>query len=142
MQAAIKQVSDELSTAHPILANELLMVSHEMELGRTLEEALEHLADRTGLEELRMVCTFVSQAKKFGTTMADAVGQLAVVLRNQREHRAEELAQQAAVKILFPTMLFIFPTVFVVLAGPAAIQIRDSLATAKSQSVLADDRKP
>ncbi|MCA1481563.1 type II secretion system F family protein, partial [Bradyrhizobium sp. NBAIM08] len=81
----------------------------------------------TALDELRTLCTFVGQAAKFGTTMADAVAQLAIVLRSQREHRAEEMAQQAAVKILFPTLLFIFPTVFVVLAGPAAIQIRESL---------------
>ncbi|WP_254509779.1 type II secretion system F family protein [Anatilimnocola floriformis] len=142
MQAAIKQVSDELVTAHPILAGELLLVSREMELGSTLEAALHHLAERTALEELRTVCTFVSQATKFGTTMADAVGQLAIVLRTQREHRAEELAQQAAVKILFPTLLFIFPTVFVVLAGPAAIQIRESLASTDKQASLAEQRKP
>ena len=142
MQAAIKQVSDELSTAHPVLAGELLLVSREMELGRTLEEALNHLAQRTALEELRTVCTFVSQATKFGTTMADAVGQLAIVLRTQREHRAEEMAAQAAVKILFPTLLFIFPTVFVVLAGPAAIQIRESLTSTDKQASLAEQRKP
>ncbi|WP_425613996.1 type II secretion system F family protein [Anatilimnocola sp. NA78] len=127
MQAALRQVSDELRTAHPVLAGELLLVSREMELGRTLEQALNHLAERTALDELRTLCTFVAQATKFGTTMADAVAQLAIVLRSQREHRAEEMAQQAAVKILFPTLLFIFPTVFVVLAGPAAIQIRESL---------------
>jgi tight adherence protein C len=140
MQAALKQVTDELRTAHPVLAGELQLVTREMEVGRTLEQALQHLAERTGLDELRTLCTFVAQAAKFGTTMADAVAQLAIVLRTQREHRAEELAQQAAVKILFPTLIFIFPTVFVVLAGPAAIQIRDRLTSSQKSATLAERR--
>ncbi|QDU31647.1 Bacterial type II secretion system protein F domain protein [Anatilimnocola aggregata] len=142
MQAALKQVSEELRTAHPVLASELLMVIREMEIGCTLEQALQHLAERTALDELRTLCTFVSQATKFGTTMADAVAQLAIVLRTQREHRAEEMAQQAAVKILFPTLLFIFPTIFVVLAGPAAIKIRASLSRSGNSAALAENRNP
>jgi tight adherence protein C len=127
VQAALKQVAEELRLAHPELSVELLAVLGEIELGRTLDGALQQLAARTGLEELRALCSFVHQTTKFGTTITDALGQLAEMLRIQREQRAEELAQKAAVKILFPTLLFIFPTVFVVLAGPAAIQIREGL---------------
>jgi tight adherence protein C len=127
MQAALKQVADELRMAHPIFAAELQVVQREMELGLSLEQSLSRLAERTGVEELRSLAAFVHQAARFGTTMAEAMRQLSDMLRSQRELRAEELAQQAAVKILFPTLLFIFPTVFVVLAGPAAIKIREGL---------------
>jgi tight adherence protein C len=107
-----------------------MIVLREIELGRTLDQSLQQLATRTGLDELRMLCSFVHQTTRFGTTITDALEQLAEALRIQREQRAEELAQKAAVKILFPTLLFIFPTVFVVLAGPAAIQIKEGLAAA------------
>lgn len=133
MPGSLKQVTDELRLAHPLLAGELEVVLREMELGRPLEQALARLAERTGLEELRSMGTFVQQATKFGTAMAEAMRQLAEMLRQQREHRVEELAQKAAVKILFPTLLFIFPTVFVVLAGPAAIQIKERLTDANKK---------
>jgi tight adherence protein C len=133
VQAALKQVAGELRLAHPVLCGELNLVLHEVELGRTLDQGLQQLAARTGLEELRTLCSFVYQASKFGSTITDALQQLADMLRVQREQRAEELAQKAAVKILFPTLLFIFPTVFVVLAGPAAIQINEGLTNSKRQ---------
>jgi tight adherence protein C len=129
VQAALKHVAEELRIAHPELSTELQVVTGEIQLGRTLDSALAQFAARTGLDELRTLCSFVHQTTKFGTTITDALAQLAEMLRIQREQRAEELAQKAAVKILFPTLLFIFPTVFVVLAGPAAIQIRDGLKT-------------
>jgi len=125
VQAALKQVADELKLAHAELSGELGIVLREIELGGTLDHALQQLAIRTGLEELRTLRSFVQQTTRFGTTITDALSQLAEMLRIQREQRAEELAQKAAVKILFPTMLFIFPTVFVVLAGPAAVQIQE-----------------
>lgn len=141
VQAALKQVAEELRLAHRELAAELLVVLKEMELGRTLDSALQQFAARTNLEELRTLCSFVHQTTKFGTTITDALGQLAEMLRIQREQRAEELAQKAAVKILFPTLIFIFPTVFVVLAGPAAIQIREGLKTDEQQQASPTYRK-
>ncbi len=140
MQAAISQVADELRTPHPILATELLVVLREVEVGRSIEVALAHLAERTGLEELRSLATFVQQAQRFGSTMADAMRELSDMLRTQRETRAEERAQKASVKILIPTLLFIFPTVFVVLAGPAAIQIQESLAKTGGSGLAADKK--
>jgi tight adherence protein C len=135
VQAGLKQVAEELKIAHPELSAELHTVLGEIELGRNLDSALQQLAARTGLEELRTLCSFVHQTTKFGTSITDALAQLAEMLRIQREQRAEELAQKAAVKILFPTLLFIFPTVFVVLAGPAAIQIRDGLKANQQQKM-------
>lgn len=141
MQAAISQVADELRAPHPILASELLVVLREVEVGRSIEVALAHLAERTGLEELRSLATFVQQAQRFGSTMADALRELSDMLRSQRETRAEERAQKASVKILIPTLLFIFPTVFVVLAGPAAIQIQESLGKTGGGGVVSEDQK-
>jgi tight adherence protein C len=141
VQAALKRVADELKLAHPELTSEMLVVLREVEFGRTLDVALQQLAARTGLEELRMLSSFVHQTTKFGTMITDALQQLAEALRIQREHRAEELAQKAAVKILFPTMIFIFPTIFVVLAGPAAIQIKEGLATANQSDTSAMQSK-
>lgn len=89
--------------------------------------APQNLADRTGLEEMRSLTTFVQHALKFGSTMSDALRQMSDMLRTQREQRVEERAHRAAVLILLPTLLFIFPTVFVVLVGPAVIQIQRAL---------------
>jgi tight adherence protein C len=138
MQASFAEVSRELSVAHPELTGEFDTVRREMELGRPADVALQNLADRTELEELRSFATFVQQSQRFGSTMADALRQLSDMLRVQREHRAEEAAQKAAVKILVPTLIFIFPTVFIVLAGPAAIQIHKSLTNARQATTIGE----
>jgi tight adherence protein C len=125
MQAAIQQVTDELRVAHPVLSQEMNIVLREIELGRPLHEALRRFAERSGTDSLRTLSTFIEQAQRLGTTLADAFRNHADLLRTQRELRAEETAQKAAVLILFPTILFIFPAIFVVLAGPAVIQIQE-----------------
>lgn len=140
IQAALVQVAEELRQAHPDLSMELSIVQGEAELGRNMDEAFFRLAERTNLEELRSLATFVQQAQKYGSTMADAMRELSEMLRLQREQRAEEQAQQAAVKILIPTVLCIFPAIFVVLAGPAAIKIRDSFAKTGSSQVTGGER--
>ena len=125
LQAAIQRVADELRVAHPALSQEMSLVQREIELGRPPHAALRRFGDRSGTESMRTLATFAEQALRFGTTLADAFRNHADLLRTQREQRAEEMAQKAAVKILFPTVLFIFPAIFVVLAGPAAIQIQE-----------------
>lgn len=133
IQAALKQVSEELRLAHPLLSMELSLMLREIDMGSTLDTALRNLTERTRLEELRTLRSFVHQTMKFGTTIIDGLQELSEMLRNQREQRAEELAQKAAVKILLPTFLFIFPTVFVVLVGPAAIKIQQGLFSTLSK---------
>jgi hypothetical protein len=142
VQAALKRVAEELKLAHAGLSSELGIVLREIEIGGSLDQALHKLATRTGLDELRTLRSFVQQTTKFGTTITDALAQLAEMLRIQREQRAEELAQKAAVKILFPTLLFIFPTVFVVLAGPAAIQIKEGLSESLATRPRSRDMQP
>ena len=128
MPGAVAEVAKELQVAHPDLAREFGIVQGEMELGRPLDDAVSRLAERSALEEFRSLATFVRHAQTYGATMAGAMRELSEMLRVQREQRMEEMAQKAAVKILIPTLLFIFPAIFVVLAGPAAIKIQTSFA--------------
>jgi tight adherence protein C len=125
IQAAMQRVADELRIAHPVLSQEMSIVQREIELGGTPAAALRHFAERSGTDSIRSLSTFVEQTQRFGTALAEALRIHADVLRTQREQLAEERAQRAAVKILFPTLLFIFPAIFVVLAGPAAIQLHE-----------------
>jgi tight adherence protein C len=123
LSSAMIRVTDELHSAHPSLCTEMLLVQREVYLGHTTPKALMNLHGRSDLEEFRSLATYVQHAERFGTTMADAMRELSNALRTQRENRAEEAAHKASVKILIPTMLFIFPAIFIVLVGPAAIKL-------------------
>ena len=128
LQSTIQRVSDELRIAHPALAEELNIVQRDINLGATVDAALRRFADRSGYEGIRSLATFVREAQRFGTQLTEALRLHADMLRSQRENAAEETAQKAAVKILIPTLLLILPAVFLVLAGPAAIQIQQAFA--------------
>jgi tight adherence protein C len=128
IQSTIQRVADELQYAHPVLAKELRIVQREMELGVSIDAALRHLADRTGYEAVRPLATFIREAQRHGSDLAEALRIHADMLRSQRESEAEEAAQKAAVKILIPTLLLILPAVFVVLAGPAAIRVQEAFS--------------
>lgn len=128
IDAALLRVIDELQLAHPLLAGELRVVRGQIELGATADAAVRTFADRSDFDSLRSLSTVLQQARRFGTGLADALRQHADELRILREQAAEEKAQQAAVKVLVPTMLLIFPAIFVVLAGPAAIQLSETFA--------------
>jgi len=132
LDAALRRVTSELRFAHPVLAVEMDRVQTEIDLGASADTALYNLAERTDMEAVHTLGTFISQARRYGTGIADALRTHGEMLREQREQRAEEKAQKAAVKILFPTLLFIFPAIFVVLAGPAAIQLNENLANQES----------
>jgi tight adherence protein C len=128
VQSTIQRVGDELQFAHPALAGELSIVQRETELGIPIDSALRRLADRTGYDGVRPLSTFVREAQRHGSDLADALRIHADMLRNQREFDAEEAAQKASVKILIPTLLLILPAVFVVLAGPAAIRVQEAFS--------------
>lgn len=123
---AVAQVHSELRQTHGPLSAELDFVMRDIHLGQTLGQGFTRMSDRTGVDEARSLATFIEQSQRFGSEMGSALRELSDMLRFQREQRAEELAQQASVKILVPTLLFIFPTIFVALAGPAALQIQES----------------
>lgn len=126
LQGALQRVTEELSVAHADLGREMGAVQQDIELGASVDQALRRFAERSGNDEVRTLSAFVREAVRFGTEVSDALRMHAEMLRSQREQTVEELAQKAAVKILAPTLLLIFPTVFVVLAGPAIIQIQEA----------------
>lgn len=134
-EAALQRVTDELRTAHPVLAFELTIVQRELALGATPFRAIRNFAERSQLDVVRTLATFVDQAQKFGCSMVESLRTHAEMLRELREQRSEELAQKAAVKILFPTLLFIFPPILITLAGPAILEFHQKLAPATKEAV-------
>jgi tight adherence protein C len=123
LPGALRRVSTELRAAHPTLATELVIVEREIQLGRSPGEALRQMGLRTDLEEVRSLASVITQSERFGASLVKSLRVHADTLRLKRQQHAEEMAQKAAIKVLFPTLLFIFPAVFVVILGPAAIQI-------------------
>lgn len=131
LPGALRRVASELRTAHPQLARELNIVQREVQLGHTPGEALLSFAERADLEELRSLASVISQAEKYGSSLVKALRVHAETLRQKRLHYAEELAQKAAVKVLFPTLLLIFPGILLVVLGPAVIKIGEMLLRMK-----------
>ena len=123
LSAALQRVSRELRGAHPMLAGEMAICQREVQMGCSPGEALQKLARRFDLEELRSLASVIQQAERFGASIVNALRVHAETLRLKRFQRAEELASQAVVKLVFPTILCIFPSLFVVLAGPAVYRI-------------------
>lgn len=128
LQGTIQRVSDEMQIAHPVLAEESRIVQRDIELGTSIDASFAHFAERSGLDVIRTLSTFFREARRFGSEMAEALRSYTENLRFQREQAAEEMAQKASIKILFPTLLLILPAVFVVLAGPAAIKIQQAFS--------------
>jgi tight adherence protein C len=124
---AMVRVSEELKTVHPEVSEEFELVNLEIRVGREREVALRNLSERTGVEDLRGLCAMLIQADRFGTSIAHAIRVYADSLRTKRRQRAEQTAQKAAIKLLGPLALFLFPTLFIVLIGPAVLQIIDQL---------------
>jgi tight adherence protein C len=122
LPGALRRISSELRTAHPALAAELNLVQREVQLGRSPGEALLQLGTRSDLEEIRNLASVITQAERYGASLVKSLRVHAEILRLKRHQRAEELAQMAAIKIMFPTLLFIFPTVFVVVLAPAVFR--------------------
>lgn len=130
LSAALARVCKELRTAHPLLSAEMSIVQREIQLGRSTGEALREFGQRFDVEEIRSMASVISQAERFGASLVKALRVHADALRLKRQQRAEESARTAATKMLFPTLLFIFPALFVVILGPAAIQIYEVLLPA------------
>jgi tight adherence protein C len=127
VMASMSRVANELMTAHPILAMEFKIAERQMQMGQSAGEAIRAIADRFDMEELRGMAAVIKQAERIGASIAAAMEVFADSLRLKRQQRAEELAHKAAVKILIPTVLCIFPAIFIVILGPAAIQIYNQL---------------
>jgi len=128
---AFRRMTAELGAAHPLLASELIIVEREIQLGRSVGEALRAFGERADLEEIRRLASVISQAERFGASLVKTLRLHAEMLRLKRMQHAEEMAQKAAVRILFPTLLFIFPGMFIILMGPGLIQLLDAFAELK-----------
>jgi len=128
LNAALIRVGEELKEVHPDICDELVITNMEIRVGRDRAESLRNLAERTGVEDLRSLCGMLIQADRFGTSIARAVRVYADSLRTKRRQRAEQAAQKAAVKLLFPLACFLFPVLFIVLLGPAFINLMDTFA--------------
>jgi len=122
-EAAMLRVADDLQLKSPVLADELHLVNLELRAGADRERALRNLAIRTGVEEVDGFVAMISQAERFGTSIAASLRVHAEMLRTRRRQRAEEAAAKIALKLLFPLIFCIFPSLMVVLMGPAMIQI-------------------
>jgi tight adherence protein C len=131
LTAGFQRVTSELETVHPLLGAEMRIVQKEVQLGLSTGEALKKFAQRCGLEEVNELAAVLLQSERFGASVGKALRAHADGCRLERQQRAEEMAQKAAVKILFPTLLCIFPAVFIVVLGPAAYQIAGMLSRLK-----------
>ena len=123
LDQAIGKVAAEIDIKSKVLAQELQLVLMELRSGFSRETALRHLALRTGIEEIDLLVAMMIQADRFGTSMGDSLRVHADNLRTKRRQRAEEAAAKIAVKLLMPLIFMIFPTLMLVLVGPAMIQI-------------------
>ena len=121
LDMAWNAVSDEISTVCPILADEMALTNLEIHLGAPRATAMRHMADRTGADDISSLVSTLVQSEKFGTSIADALKAFATSMREIRSARAEESAEKMPVKLLFPLVLFLFPAVLIVVAGPAVI---------------------
>ncbi|HLW52774.1 MAG TPA: type II secretion system F family protein [Candidatus Angelobacter sp.] len=127
MDQALIRVGNELKIAHPDLSDEFLIVNMEQRTGKPRIDAWRSLADRTKLEIVRSFVNMLVQTERFGTPLSRALSAFADSLRVKRRQRAEEMAAKTTIKLLFPLVLFIFPSMFIVLLAPAIISITRSM---------------
>jgi tight adherence protein C len=123
LDMAINRAAEEMKLRSRELTDELDLVALELRVGASRERALRNFATRTGLEEVSSFVTMLLQADRFGTSLADALRVHADTLRTRRRLLAEEAAAKIPLKLLFPLIFFIFPSLLLVLMGPAMIQI-------------------
>jgi tight adherence protein C len=127
LNAAMMKVSSELKDVHHAISLEFELANLEIRVGRDRDEALRNLAERTGVDDLRSLVAMLIQTDKFGTSIAKGLRVFSDSLRTKRRQRAEQEAQKAAVKLLLPLACFLFPTLFIAILGPAALNLIDTL---------------
>jgi tight adherence protein C len=123
LDSAITRVSQEIKFNHFKLSDELILLNLELHAGMSRQDALKNFAMRTDIMEIQSLVTLLVQSEKFGTSLANALRVFSDAYRTERYQRAEEIAAKLPVKLVFPLILFILPSLFVVLMGPAAITI-------------------
>lgn len=127
LDAAMRRVSEELLETAPDVCNEFALCNLQLQMGRPRREVLHDLGIRSGVDDMRALSAILIQADKFGSSIAQALRVQSDSMRVKRSQLAEEQAAMTAVKMIFPLVLFIFPGIFVVLVGPAAIMMINGL---------------
>jgi tight adherence protein C len=122
LDQALQRVGEELTSVHPELSDDLRLINLELRAGKARAEALHNLASRTGVDDLTSLVAILVQTDKFGTSVSQALRVYSDVLRTKRRQRAEEAAAKTAVKMVFPLVICIFPAIWIVTLGPAAIK--------------------
>jgi tight adherence protein C len=123
LNAALHRVGREMELVEPALSEELAITNREIRAGKPRDEALRNLGDRTGVDDVKSLVAMLVQTDRFGTSIADSLRVFADSMRTKRRQRVEELVAKAAIKLIFPLLLFIFPALLIVLMGPALIRI-------------------
>ncbi len=127
LDAAMRKVCDEMAIHAKVIAAELSLCNFQMQMGRPRREVLHDLGVRTGVDDVRSLAAILIQADRFGSSIAQALRVQSDSMRTRRRQIAEEKAAKTAVQLIFPLVLFIFPGIFVVLVGPAAISIMQTM---------------
>ncbi|NOX54645.1 MAG: type II secretion system F family protein [Planctomycetes bacterium] len=127
LDAGMRRVTEELKDSAPDLCTEFALCNMQLQMGRSRKDVLHDLGVRTGVDDMRALAAILIQAERFGSSIAQALRVQSDSMRVKRRQMAEERAQQTAVKMIFPLVLFIFPGIFVILVGPAAIQIMNGM---------------
>ncbi len=134
LDQAMRKVADELKDSKPTIAGEFELCNKQLQWGRRREEVLTDLGDRAGVDDLKALSSIIIQADRFGSSIGHALRVQSDSMRTRRRQIAEEKAAKTAVKLIFPLVLFIFPGIFVVLVGPAAItMVNEMLPAFKKQ---------
>ncbi|HVJ07452.1 MAG TPA: type II secretion system F family protein [Acidisarcina sp.] len=126
LDQATARTTEELEQAHPDICDELTVVVLEQRAGRPRSDAWKNFADRTGVESVRNLVSVLAQSEQFGTSIAKTLRIHSETLRTQRRQRVEEQAAKTTVKLIFPLVFFIFPSLFLVTLGPALIIMSES----------------
>ena len=129
LDGAINRVAEETKLTHPILSDELKLMNLELRAGKSRQDALRNLALRTNIEAMNSLVTLLIQTDKFGTSVAKTLRVYSDSYRTKRFQKAEEIAAKIPVKLVFPLILCILPSLFVIIVGPAAIRIYENILT-------------
>ena len=129
LDKAIMRTGEEMRVSQPAIADELGLISLEQRAGRPRTEAWSECAERTGVDTVRALASLIIQADKFGTSIGKALRAQAETLRTRRRQDAEEQSAKTTVKLVFPLVLLIFPSLFVVTLGPSMIVMFEAFKT-------------
>lgn len=121
LDQAMRKVSEEMKKSYGVLSDEFALANLQLQMGSPRNDVLHELGSRTGVDDLKALSAILIQADKFGSSVAQALRVQSDSMRTRRRQMAEEKAAKTAVKLIFPLVIFIFPAIFVVLVGPAAI---------------------